>query len=77
MARTNKCGYLLCQCITEQQSSYCSDYCEQAATHGFEREYCQCEHELACAPLPLDHNKSVARQSSSDPPKQRYRVAGA
>jgi len=76
MLRRTKCQYLPCHCTTEQESSYCSDYCEQADAHGFERDYCQCEHELASAPFAPGHNeKTLTRQSSGD--RQRYRVAGA
>ena len=75
MPRRTKCQHLPCQCTTEQEISYCSDYCEQAAAHGFERDYCQCEHELASAPLAPDHKKAVAGQSSES--GQRYSVAGA
>jgi hypothetical protein len=43
-----KCSYMPCKCTVEKENSYCSEYCEQAAALGAEREYCQCEHE--CAP---------------------------
>jgi hypothetical protein len=75
MPRRTKCQYLPCQCTTEQEISYCSDYCEQAAAHGFERDYCQCEHEVASVPVAPGHKKTVGREGSGD--QQRYRVVGA
>jgi hypothetical protein len=74
MPRRTKCQHLPCQCTTEQEISYCSDYCEQAAAYGFERDYCQCEHEVASVRLAPGH-KTVGREGSAD--QQRYRVAGA
>ena len=46
--KRRKCQHIACRCSVENEMAYCSAYCEQAAGHGLERDYCQCEHE--CAP---------------------------
>jgi len=38
------CNYGPCQCIVQTKGLYCSEYCQQAAAQGVERDYCQCEH---------------------------------
>jgi hypothetical protein len=63
--KRNKCENVACQCSAEGESSYCSDYCAQAAEHGLERDYCQCEHEPACSPRAPGSEK-VGKQSWGD-----------
>jgi hypothetical protein len=41
------CNYGPCQCVVQTNELYCSEYCQQAAAQGIERDYCQCEHENA------------------------------
>ncbi len=41
------CNYGPCQCVVQPNQLYCSEYCQQAAAQGIERDYCQCEHEGA------------------------------
>lgn len=43
------CRYVPCRCRVGVDNAYCSEYCKQAADHGTEREYCQCEHALCSA----------------------------
>jgi hypothetical protein len=40
----SKCQLTACQCRTEGGRSYCSADCEQAASQGVERGFCQCPH---------------------------------
>ena len=40
----HRCGLSLCTCKTEAGNPYCSAYCEQAATIGIEKDFCQCAH---------------------------------
>jgi hypothetical protein len=40
----SKCQLTACQCRTEAGRPYCSADCEQAASQGVEREFCQCPH---------------------------------
>ena len=44
MDGNSKCQLTACQCRTEGGRSYCSADCEQAASQGVEREFCQCPH---------------------------------
>jgi hypothetical protein len=44
LAQKSKCRHVPCVCTVQQEGAYCSEYCEQAATQGIERDYCQCEH---------------------------------
>ncbi len=46
-----KCGNSTCLCDLPEGQLYCSEYCAEAATHGIERNYCQCEHECAASQL--------------------------
>ncbi len=39
-----KCQLSVCNCRSETGNQYCSDYCEQAASQGIEKEFCQCAH---------------------------------
>ena len=70
MAKRKKCENVACKCSASGNSSYCSDYCEQAATHGLERDYCQCEHELRCSPR-ASASENVAKVSHGDTPDTR------
>jgi hypothetical protein len=38
------CGLAACRCRVAHGCSYCSVDCEQAATQGVERNFCQCWH---------------------------------
>jgi hypothetical protein len=40
----SKCQLTACQCSREAGRPYCSADCEQAASQGVEREFCQCPH---------------------------------
>lgn len=44
MENTEKCALAICSCVARLGDSYCSDYCQQAATHGTEKDFCQCAH---------------------------------
>ena len=44
MDEQHRCGLSLCTCKTEAGNPYCSAYCEQAATIGIEKDFCQCAH---------------------------------
>ena len=40
-----KCQLAVCHCKAQAGRLYCSDDCEQAASQGVEREFCQCAHD--------------------------------
>jgi hypothetical protein len=44
MANKQKCALTVCTCLAVTPDVYCSDYCQEAATHGIERDFCQCAH---------------------------------
>ena len=44
MANQRKCALSVCTCLAAGPDAYCSDYCRGAATHGVERDFCQCAH---------------------------------
>ena len=46
-----RCGNSTCLCTLPEGHLFCSEYCAEAATHGIERNYCQCEHECTGSQL--------------------------
>ncbi len=44
MKKQDKCALAYCSCAARLTDPYCSDDCKQAATHGTERDFCQCSH---------------------------------
>ncbi len=44
MKQQDKCALAYCSCAARSTDPYCSDDCKQAATHGAERDFCQCSH---------------------------------
>ncbi len=50
MEKAEKCALAACTCVARAGDSYCSDYCQQAASHGTEKDFCQCAHE-SCAEM--------------------------
>lgn len=40
----HRCELSVCTCSTEAGTQYCSVNCEQAATIGIEKDFCQCAH---------------------------------
>ena len=39
-----KCSLAVCECLTDLDVEYCSEYCREAAAQGFERDFCLCSH---------------------------------
>ena len=50
MEQIEECALAACTCVARAGDSYCSDYCRQAASHGTEKDFCQCAHE-SCAQM--------------------------
>jgi hypothetical protein len=48
------CSLSGCDCKTENDAEYCSEYCKQAARHAPERDYCQCGHGSCVSQVPFD-----------------------
>jgi hypothetical protein len=44
MGKLQNCALSVCSCKTQVGKLYCSEYCEQAASQGMQRDYCQCGH---------------------------------
>jgi hypothetical protein len=47
-AHALSCRYGPCHCMSPAHEMYCSPYCQQAAEHAMERDYCPCGH-TCCA----------------------------
>jgi hypothetical protein len=45
-----KCGCSICECQARDGDLYCGEYCQQASSHGVEKDYCQCGHATCATP---------------------------
>jgi hypothetical protein len=52
MHDSEKCQLSVCCCTARAGDGYCSDYCEQAASQGIPKDFCQCAH--AYCDIPAD-----------------------
>jgi hypothetical protein len=52
MRDPEKCQLSVCCCPARAGNGYCSDYCEQAASQGIPKDFCQCAH--AHCDMPVD-----------------------
>jgi hypothetical protein len=44
MAEKKKCAHAICDCMVDEGTKYCSEYCEDAVKAGVLEIGCGCEH---------------------------------
>jgi hypothetical protein len=44
MRHPQECQLSVCRCPARAGNGYCSKYCEQAASQGIPKDFCQCAH---------------------------------